>query len=425
MYSALRVAARFQKRLADAIIDPKTGVYNFEVAVNALGDLEKDIPWMLEAEDAWREVQGKNGVHNRYDFLREFNTSDPKNQKILDYLKHRDDFATKVKISSYIFQRVQADLLFLGILQQYDLSPRTRKAIEAAAKYHAKSRKRPKEDDALQSYIKMMAELRGHLAAAKDAVNQGRHRSEPVTGPEAGPLKAGPFTLVNTGGFDDKTMGEVKSVVEKSAQLLQAKGLHRVLYGDILVSRTIARQNILAFYLVGKDEMFVRANLRGKQHDAIRTICHELGHRLQFMFLKSKEHEIKSIYRTLSGKAMTGKRERLEQALKEHPVLPGDKYVEKGETWEVTGTDFDGRKLVVKMMRAIQDPATGKEFKQTARISLEGYLANKGQLNYEGASGFVTAYAAKDPDENFAEMIAFWCQDKLPEDQVEMLKQIL
>ena len=60
-----------------------------------------------------------------------------------------------------------------------------------------------------------------------------------------------------------------------------------------------------------------------------------------------------------------------------------------------------------------------------AHIRLEGYLVNKGFLTNQDLSGFVTGYAAKNHEENFAEMIAYWCQDKLPEDQVELLRTVL
>lgn len=40
-------------------------------------------------------------------------------------------------------------------------------------------------------------------------------------------------------------------------------------------------------------------------------------------------------------------------------------------------------------------------------------------------SGFVTGYAGTDAAENFAEMVAYYCSGKLPEDQVEMLKAII
>jgi hypothetical protein len=195
-----------------------------------------------------------------------------------------------------------------------------------------------------------------------------------------------------------------------------------VLYGDVLVSRTLSKQNVLAFYLTSKDELFVRANLRGKQHDAVRTVCHELGHRLHFKFLQAKDKEIRGIYNQIARKSSASKKDKIQEVLKDHPVLPGDTYVEKGEVYEVTGTDWGPKGLVVKMVKK-DPPAPG--LVQKAFIGLEGYLVNKGLLTNQELTGFVTRYASKDYQENFAEMIAFWCLDKLPEDQVELLRTVL
>jgi hypothetical protein len=53
-----------------------------------------------------------------------------------------------------------------------------------------------------------------------------------------------------------------------------------------------------------------------------------------------------------------------------------------------------------------------------ARISLEGYLAAKGQNRNVDEEpdykGFVTDYAKESPAENFAEMFAYYCQGRLP-----------
>lgn len=40
-------------------------------------------------------------------------------------------------------------------------------------------------------------------------------------------------------------------------------------------------------------------------------------------------------------------------------------------------------------------------------------------------SGFITPYAGKDADENFAEMVSYYCLDELPQDQVELLEKVL
>lgn len=413
--TAFRVAARWQQRLADVIGDPEPLILNFEKVVNDLAVLEKDIPWMLEAEKLYN-AEGK--LWN----LDKWHSKEPQVERVKEYLRYLHDFVLKVKFSSHGFQRAQAQYLFLGLLQQYDLPPKTRKAIEAAAKYHASRRKAPPKEKALDAYMNMMATVRGQLAAAKDALAHGKPRGMVEEQTE---LRAGPLRIVNTGGFDDKTMAEVKQVVERSAHLLQSKGLERVVYGDVLVSRTLSRQNVLAFYLTEKDELFVRANLRGKQNDAVRTVCHELGHRLHFKFLKDKDREIQSIYAQIARKASGQKLQRIREVLENHPVLPGDKYVEKGDVWEVTGTGYGRGGLIVQLARKLEDPETKQNVALKAHIPLEGYLLNKGLLTNLDLSGFVTGYASKNHEENFAEMIAFWCLGKLPEDQVELLKTVL
>jgi len=414
---AIRVAARWQQRLAGAIGDPELYILYFERVVNDLAILEKDIPWMQEAEKVWNT----EAKHWSY---RDFDTWDAARletyERVEKYRRYLHDFVLKVKFSSHSFEQAKAQYLFLGILQQYDLPPKTRKSIEAAAKYHAVSRRAPSKEDALEAYMKMMATVRGQLAAATDALAHGKLRGQAQSEAAPGELRAGPFRVVNTGGFDDKTMVEAQAVVEKANQLLQAKGLGRICYGDVLVSRTLTKQNVLAFYLVEKDELFVRANLRGKQHDAVRTICHELGHRLHFKFLKSKDRDIQSIYAKIARKtSWVDKKDKIQEVLKDHPILPGDTLVGKANRiYEVVGTGYGRGGLQVELRRK-DDPS------QKAHIGLEGYLMTKGLLTTQDLSSFVTGYAAKDHEENFAEMIAYWCQDKLPEDQVEMLRTVL
>jgi hypothetical protein len=146
---------------------------------------------------------------------------------------------------------------------------------------------------------------------------------------------------------------------------------------------------------------------------------------LHFKFLKSRDRDIRSIYAQIARKASGQKTERVREILRDHPVLRGDKYIEKGQEWEVAGTDSGRDGIVVDLVRKLEDPEAAKLLTLKGRISLEGYLMNKGLLSNADLSGFVTGYAGKNHEENFAEMIAYWCQDKLPEDQVEMLKTVL
>ena len=283
----------------------------------------------------------------------------------------------------------------------------------------------PKRETALDAYEKMHRTFREMSMAAHDAIAHGK----PLAGGEGEApekVKAGPFTLINTGGFNDKIIAECAKVVETSAHLLQSHGLGQVCYGDVLISNTLMKSNVLAFYLIQKDELFVRANLRGKEGAAVLTVLHELGHRLSFKFLKDKHHEIANIYNQIARKESTSKKDALERIWNDPTLKPkrGDEVKDsKGNEYVVSGWDYSRGQIVVQLV-AKDQPAPGVV--QKARINLEGYAALKGILpKEEKPSGFVTAYAKTNDQENFAEMIAHYCVGKLHEDQVEMLKALL
>lgn len=301
--------------------------------------------------------------------------------------------------------------LFLAILQHYDVPTKVRRVVERAAKFFAKSKvRRSKRAEAVETYVQALKTYRSFLEAASQALSEGALHGE-GSGTK---LPAGKFTVVNTGGFPDDTMETVVETVTRASQLVTAKGLGKICYGDILVANTVGRSSrVLAFYRIPDDELFVRANLKGQKGAALRTIIHELAHRLHFRFLKSQDGEIQGIYRRLMGDD-----EELLQAAAKDPAnrpQPGDTLVSKGKTYEVTGLGFR-RGLTVELRRQ-DDP------KATASVSMPGWLTMKGYVPDSGA--FVSVYAKKDHEENFAEMVSHYVLGTLPDDQVEMLERVL
>lgn len=419
---ALFVARRFQ---ADAIGDPQELLRNYDLAVRHIADMESLIPKMREAQKiveahAGEDVQWK-AHHGEY--------APHENELITLYFKQITRF--KVWVSLEGIKRANPWSLFLAILQQYDLPPTTRKIIELGAKFFAKSRiKAPSQEEAVDAYEEFLKTLRAFSMAAHDALAHGKPRAGGGDGAEIAPtpekIKAGPFTLVNTGGFNDAVIANCAKVVEAAAHQLQSHGLGKVCYGDVLISNTLSKANILAFYLLQKDEMFVRANLKGKEGAAIETVVHELAHRLQYKFLSGKEKLIRDMYQRIANKANAARAEALDRVWKDPSLKPkpGDTFISKsGEEYEVSGFDVTPRSGITVQLRAKKQDIPGVT--QKAKIPLEGYAAAKGILPVVHHSGFVTSYAGTDPDENFAEMVAFFCTGKLPEDQVEMLKEIL
>lgn len=284
-----RIKTRFllaKDRTADTIGDPHDLLRQFEATLTKFSDLEPLLGPMLAAQEA-----------------SEKGSASPEQNQLIT--QHRFDFLFKVKTGYTKFFN-SGHNLFLALIQQYELPPKTRKGVEAAAKFYSKSRvQMPKRGKEAETYGKYLEIYREQFVLAKTAITQSQPRG---VGEDTGAKskKAGPFTIVNTGGFDEETMDEAAKVTATAAELLHRKGLGKVCYGEVLLSNTLSKSTVLAFYLVKNDEMFVRANLKGKQHDAVATIIHELGHRLQFKFLPSKQRDINHLYYVIANKEEAG-----------------------------------------------------------------------------------------------------------------------
>lgn len=416
-------------RQADVIGDPHELLQKFDMVITHLADVEPDISKMREADAIIQRVPDAEHkafwqeTHGSYkDELTPHETELVRfwGKNIHKFMGRASDLG--------IFHKTGAPSLFLAILQQYALPPKVRKNIENASRFFSKSRlQTPKKPQAVEAYEKYLKNLRAMSMAAHEALAHGKPLAGGAGG-EAPPEKqpAGPFTLINTGGFDEKTMLTCAKVVEHAASLLKSHSMGKVCYGDVLISNTISRRNVLAFYLIEKDEMFVRANLKGHEHDAVDTVLHELGHRLYFKFLKDKHAEIRHLYSVIANKDSQAKSDAIERVWKDPTLKPkiGDKYEEKGKEYEVTGFDVGPRGQMTVLLR-LYDPSLPPNIVPKARISLEGYMANKGLLPKEKHTGFVTPYAKTNDQENFAEMVAYYCTGKLPQDQMEMLEGVI
>lgn len=291
-----------------------------------------------------------------------------------------------------------------GLLQSYQAEPNDRKVLEQASATFTRSHIVLRRGKELEGYSKLVGEWRTFYNVAKRVLEAGVVHEE-------GAWKAGPFNLVNTGGFSDKAMQDVAKVVEKAAALLHRKGLGKVSYGDIHVTNTIRKSTrVLAFYDTSVDELFIRANLKGQQGPALTSVIHELAHRLHFKFLSSKTAEINRLFEVLSA-----------QDQNQMSAVMGDKA-----NWPQPGAEIsEGRRNYVVIDVVYPDVRLYRKDNpnQKASIKLKNYLARG--LLAKGESTFVTPYAKTVPKENFAEMVAFYCQDLLPDDQVNMLKAIL
>lgn len=399
-----RIAARHI--LAANVGDPRQLLELFKKVSLVTAKYEADLPELRRLQrDDIPELKFRSKT-------REF-WNDPQFEEARATLKKYEMAVRKLMVSpKYDYENLVkfgAQTLFLSILQQLELPPKLRKQVESCSKFYSRSRvQMSTEETAIDVYTKMLEGVRQHAKIAEEALRVGRpHSAETNT-----KIPAGSFTLINSGGFSTEDVTEAVKIVEKAEKLMRSIGLGKVCYGDIMLTQRIAQANLLAFYLVGKDEMFIRVDLKGKAHDAVRTTCHELAHRAQFMFLKDRTAEIKAIYKRLAH--ISDSDEDLKHI--RDAIKPGDTLKYKGETLIVDQVLLTHRGDWSIKLKVEGDPAS-------FRMSLKNYAEVKGLLSTAGK--FVTNYAKKDPDENFAEMVATHALGQLPQDQVEMLEPLL
>jgi len=377
-----------------------------------------DIAHRVVARYIARTADAESGLERQLESFESLVEALAKNEQ--DVLDKPDDWNVQVEASAAVgftfrtIKRYGLELLFLGILKNYRMGTRDRQTIERATKTFTKNKmNRIRTHQAVAVYEKFLATMRSYLEAAKKVIASGKLHADEGADTK---MKAGPFTLINTGGFSEEKMEEAAKVVEKAAKLLKSKGLGKVCYGDIQVTNTVKRSTrVLAFYMIHKDELYIRANLRGKQGPAVESVVHELGHRLHYKFLRSKDKEIQGIYAALKDDD-----ERVRWKLREDPDLApkiGVTISEKGSTYVVTGIGYRGNKPMIELALE-SDPS------YISRVSFENWYNLQNQ-NKGAGSAFVSPYAKTKYEENFAEMIAHYCHDTLPDDQVEMLETVL
>lgn len=311
--------------------------------------------------------------------------------------------------------------LFLSLLQQYEMPPAIRKKVEKAVQFWSKARQKRTNtlEESIEVFTKVMSTYEGQIQTAKAALAQGKLRSTEEEGAKV--LNAGPFKVVNTGDFSQESMSIAASIVKEAAERLQRKGLSEVCYGEMHLSNRLKGARNLAFYHIASDEMFIRGDLNRNDNEALKTVLHELGHRYYYKFVKG-EAAVHNIYSRLKGVASALKSQLIDEVMGDPQKRPnpGDLYTGNKITWVVDRVSYKGRKSGYQIHLHNQADPT-----KTGMLSLESWIRAKKYKLDNAPSDFVTTYAGTSPEENFAEMFAYYCLDKLPADQVEMIKATL
>jgi hypothetical protein len=423
---AIRVAERTKR--GDSIGDPKELLLLFRIGVAKYAEKEADAKEYLrlhaEIVKTREELKPEAG-HEAYKAVRERieqlqaqrDGRDPSSRQWSD-----KGAAISIHMQQHGFDRLKdtARLLCLAILQQMVLSPKLRKSIEVASKFWARNIRLPRgktvEDmyvERTELYLEHLELFRKHEKLFMEALTSGKSHSD--TGDVVTRFKAGPFVVVNTGGFDTKLMEEKARLCEEAALKMEGIGLGKVCYGDVLITNRLSGERIAAFYLPSKDEMFVRADAK-MTTDTVRVVCHELTHRLCEKFLSSKKSEIVKIYNTISVHSKVSG-----PSFKDYPER-GDTLLYKGVELKVTDRDF--RRKSVKL----QDPTPRPDGRISVyTMPVTTFFELKGTpLASTGFLDFITSYAKRGgPEENFAEMVSFYAIGKLPKEQMDLLLPVL
>jgi hypothetical protein len=409
---ALRVANRFLRESA-AIGDPKDFLREFEAAVLKLTQPPSKVEAAKELFQKRLDVELAASREEWTAYIQSQTPAEKQAFKDASDVAYNCLFAV-TQGSARIVE--PGHKLFLAILQTYALPPALRKKVEIASRtYLKKTQSRPKVKgrssglEYIAFYEKFLLLINAHLTVAKEAVVKGKAHAEEGAG--ATKIKAGPFTLVNTGGFSEKQMGDVADVMHKVASLAQSSGLGAVCYGEVQVTNTISRANVLAFYLIANDEMFVRANVKATT-DTVQTVLHELGHRYEKKFLTNSHGTPATLYRTLEGQEHErtwGPKKKVKMA------EPGDTLEAKGKTYVVTRTVPGPGLKGYKVLLTIKDKPGS-----SATVPLDTFWEMKGEKARDIDAdpeyiGFVSDYAKRGgPTENFAEMFSYYCMGRLP-----------
>lgn len=302
--------------------------------------------------------------------------------------------------------------MFIAMLRHYQLAPKDRRKLESAVRFWSRkklSTPRIASKDYFTPYERWFAfadgetpEMHEHLDLARRILEKGGW----VGGGEEGKIKAGPFLLVNSGGFKPDIIEAVAEACREAASLMERAGIGHACYGEVYVVGRVSGSNVVAQYERATDALYVRASVR-RDYEYVRNLIHEIGHRLVTKF--GSDEAVKQIQR-LYGRQQTRAR------LVDYELPPiGETLREANGEFIVTG--YRGRSVLLRKQ--------GEAGEKVYSVTLEGYARAKGkQFGLVPEQGFVTAYATRSPEENFCEMVSFHCSERLPAKQQELLEPV-
>ena len=216
---------------------------------------------------------------------------------------------------------------------------------------------------------------------------------------EEGTFSVGPFTVHNTIGASGKTLERVVRIVEMAAKKAPKgtglPGFARTIGGNLYIVGKIGRPQWAAWYMEGKDAIYLRPVRGMSEKESAQHLIHELGHRYKRKMMDKKmwdrwvsHHRQMGSKPTSTGFPDVGVR---------LPLKVNNKDAEVGEYVE------GGAKIV--------EVGSGKEIGTVTKRKLLKWVTDAAaQL------AFPSIYASGDAEEHFAEALSMKAMGTLGSD---------
>lgn len=306
----------------------------------------------------------------------------------------------------------------------------SRKDLEKAlAEFKVSSRKLPYGDQITQWVTKKLP----HAKVLYDAATVWPDRKvadSPAVGAQT--FRHGPFTVNNLVGKDPTA---VLAAIDDVVQAIKGSGIRgfdRVLYGDINVVGKLARPEVLAFYDINLDQVFVKImeGTRGRAKEIAtramdpvtfrHTIIHELAHRFWRRFLTDAQRKAWAARHFEVDKSERD----LTRAFHKTPIP-----LASGDL--VPGLDYKGMPLHFDRVSQYDEKVHLFMFqndrKVQASIPLPQFLNHLKKFGLISApeSAFPTWYSKTDAEEHFCDAVGLLAQKRLQGGHEEPLRKVL
>lgn len=304
--------------------------------------------------------------------------------------------------------------LLLEVLREYRHNPADRKVLEQAVQMTMKSRvAAPKSAETAKEKVREVME--GTALHALQILKRVATQKDVCEKNEC--AVAGCFRVVNTGHFDKKVMDLAGREVAEAARLVTEKGFAELCYGDAYVTTQIhSKSTVLAFWMQNEDRMYVRAKPKKNEEAlALGTIIHELGHRLDFLFLSPQANtDLRMTYARWKSRYESSTFEGGNVAV---GVRFSDPKRPKA-VWEIVGFSYGGRGGYDKYA----DVVLVEDNKLKGRVPLENLIPVLGGKRKDNP--FPSAYAMTDEHEMFAELFRVYILGQATPEQAEVLERL-